>query len=290
MALIFPQFAGKLIDSHCHLTDPSFDTDLSEVVERAVKAGVEVVIDLGIDLKSSKLAVQNAQKFPGTVFAGIGVDPECLIPGSSLFNPSLLEGSDTEFDAWLNAQISALKELAMACPNEIAMIGETGMDGFHLAQKMKAGELDEETIKLCLKRQTDLFVAHIKLANELTLPLSIHSRGLEQETLDVLVAQQGRGIMHCFTGSREVLKNILESGNGVGVSAIYTYNSGKELLNNLQAELAERGVDLADINKLNELGIYFETDAPYLSLRGAESPRNEPATVAEIAEYISTKA
>lgn len=289
MALIFPQFAGKLIDSHCHLTDPSFGLDLEQVVARSKNAGVEAIIDLGIDFETSKQAIRNAQRFAGTVFAGIGIDPECLIPGSSLFNPALLESSDVEFAGWLSAQITALRELALAHPDEIAMIGETGMDGFHLAQKMKSGELAQETIKLCLKRQTDLFVEHIKLANELNLPLSIHSRGLEQETLDVLVAQQGRGIMHCFTGSREVLKNILESGNGVGISAIYTYNSGKELLNNLQAELTEREIDLADINKLNELGIYFETDAPYLALRVAESPRNEPVTVARIVEYISTK-
>jgi len=269
------QFKGKIVDYHAHLNDQTFDADRDAVVARAWTHGVEVIVDMGIDLTSSKKAVGNARKYSGIVFAAIGIDPEIVIPGGGIFDATLLEISDQEFGNWVDTQMHQLHELYAANAEYVVMIGETGVDTFHLESKLAAASVTKETLQLSHRRQTQLFCSHIDLANQLKLPLSIHSRGCEQECLDLLIELKGKGILHCFTGSKDVLTQILTSGNGVGVGGIYTYRSGQELKQNILPFL-----------QTHQDQIFFETDAPYLAPLSKRGERCEPGDVVETIELV----
>lgn len=272
---ILPQFKGKVVDYHSHLNDMAFDLDRNEVVARAWTREVEAIIDMGIDLVSSEQAISSARKYIGLVFAAIGIDPEIVIPGGAIFDSNLLELSDLEFTAWADSQMQNLNKLFTANSEYVVMIGETGMDAFHLQQKLAAAELTNDLAELSRRRQKQLFIAHIELANQLKLPLSIHSRGCEQECLDILKSLNGKGIFHCFTGGADVLAQIIASGNGVGVSGIYTYKSGKELLDNIRPYLQSHREQ-----------IFFETDAPYLAPAHKRGERCEPSDVVETMDSV----
>lgn len=269
------QFKGKIVDYHAHLNDSAFDADRDEVVARAWTRGVEAIVDMGIDIVSSVKAVENAKKYKGLVFASIGIDPEILIPGGGIFKPELLEISDSEFSDWVESEMQNLKNIFVQNAEYVVMIGETGMDGFHLSSKLKKGEISSDLMQLSLKRQKDLFIAHIKLSKELNLPLSIHSRGLEEECVEILKEHRGMGIFHCFTGKLRILEEIIKSGFGVGVSGIYTYKSGKELLENLKPFLSS-----------NREQIFCETDAPYLAPLAKRGARCEPGDVLAVISLL----
>lgn len=269
------QFKGKIVDYHAHLNDSAFDADRDEVVARAWTRGVEAIVDMAIDIPSAVKAIENAKKYKGLVFAAIGIDPEILIPGGGIFKSELLEIGDSEFSEWVEQQMQILRELFVQSTEYVVMIGETGMDRFHLQSKLDKGEISSDLMQLSLNRQKELFLAHIRLSKELNLPLSIHSRGIEGECVRIVKEQGGMGIFHCFTGELRVLEEIMNAGFGVGVSGIYTYKSGKELLENLKPFL-----------NTNAEQIFCETDAPYLAPLAKRGARCEPGDVLEVVTLL----
>ncbi len=177
-----------LVDTHAHLWWPSFESDLDEVLVRAKKAGVEKLIVPGTDVASSKEAVELAKKYPGVIYAAVGVHPEDVL-NSNKVRPSLADAS-----GWALPSRSDL-EAAVA-------IGEIGTD-----------ESTEE-LKNCIEEQKKLFRIQCEMALEYDLPVIIHTRNSLDTALEVLdkLPQMPRGQFHCFSHDEAGVAQVVERG------------------------------------------------------------------------------
>ncbi|MGB8644780.1 MAG: TatD family hydrolase [Anaerolineae bacterium] len=180
----------EFVDTHAHLTDDKFATDLEAVIARAQQAGVTRVLTLGTDVASSRAAVALAAKYPG-VYAAVGIHPE-----------SVREASLDD--------LAVIRDLA-AHPKVVA-IGEIGLD-YHWDPA--SADLQREF----LERQ-------LALAVELALPVSIHDRDAHQkilETLRSLGGQGVRGVLHAFSGDEAMAHEALELGFLISLAGPITF-------------------------------------------------------------------
>ncbi len=183
----------QMIDTHCHLYLPEFESDAEEVINRAISAGVNRFYFPGIDMECHKLMTKLEQEYPGFCFAMIGLHP-C----------SVKENYHEELK-YIKKQLSLRK---------FAGIGETGLDFFW-----------DTTFK---KQQYESLNTHIELALEFGLPLILHTRNATQETIDVIKNFEGRGlrgIFHCFGGTRHEADQIIDTGFYLGIGGIITYKN-----------------------------------------------------------------
>ena len=231
----------NFIDTHCHLNDEKFSADLIEVVERAKIAGVNRIINFGDTLKSSAAVVELAEKFEG-MFAGVGVHPEEI----------------SDFD-----KNSAEKIFELAKNKKVVAIGEIGLDYYW--------EKDSEKRLL----QQKIFVEQLELAQNLNLPVCIHEREAHGDALKILKsdAKNLRGVMHCYSGSLEMAKELWKMGWLIGVDGPLTFKNSAKLPEIVKA--APREV------------LLIETDSPYLAPVPNRGKRNEPAFVVDVAKKIA---
>lgn len=273
---------AALIDTHCHLNEESYDADRGQVVDRAEQAGLELIIDIAVDVVSSRRAIENAKAFPEVVKAAVGIDMENLIPGSELFE---VRGSESDIET----EISELRKLIAESRELIAMIGETGIDLYWLGQSLKSNGISQSDYDRILKEQENLLRRHIDLALEFNLPLSIHSRGAEWHTLQVITDYIGEGnvtgIFHSFTGTYEEAYEIIDCGFALGVNGIITFKNAEDLREVYRKLLGKVSTDWSPAD-FYKRGVFFETDGPYLSPQGKRGERNEPANVKDIYEYL----
>ncbi|HPT82662.1 MAG TPA: TatD family hydrolase [Limnochordia bacterium] len=183
-----------MIDSHAHLNDPRFQSDLPEVVARAQEAGVRHIVNVGYDLASSQLAVELAERFPG-LWAVVGLHPH-------------------DARLWDDQLRSQLKDLA-GHPKVLA-IGETGLDYYY-------DNSPRET-------QREVFRRQLSLAEELDLPCVIHSREAAQDTLEIMREYpQVRCLLHCYSGSLEMADLYLELGCYFSFGGPITFQNANRL-------------------------------------------------------------
>ncbi len=227
-----------MIDTHCHLDFPEFDPDRREVVDRAAAQGVTHIINVGSDLENSRKAVGVAAAFP-RVYATVGLHPH-------------------DADSWQESVRVQLLELSRQ-PKVVA-IGEIGLDYYRALSTPD--------------NQKKVFVSLIRLGLERSLPLIIHSRQAEQDTLEILKAEGvTRAIIHCFSGDETFLKACLDLGFLVSFTCTITYKKSDVLRRVIKAVPLDR--------------ICLETDAPYLSPEGFRGKRNEPAFVRMLCQAAS---
>ena len=229
-----------LIDSHVHLDDPRYDPDRTEMFTRAQDAGVEAFITIGCDLVSSRAAVKLADRHPN-VYATVGVHPH--------------EVKHIE-DAWYQE----LKDLAQH--PKVVGYGEIGLD-FHYDHSPR-------------DVQRERFREQIRLAQELQLPIVIHTREAQDDTITILReehASQVGGVFHCFSGDTWLAKEALDLGFYLSFSGIITFKS---------ATMLREIVQTVPDNRL-----LIETDAPYLTPVPFRGKRNESAYVKTVAEKIA---
>ena len=227
-----------LIDTHCHLDFPPFDPDRDLVIQRAIEAGITYFVNIGSTLESSIASCELAKKYP-EVYASVGVHPH----DADSFD-SLAEGK--------------LRQLAVR--NKVVAIGETGLDYYR--------NLSSET------NQKQAFSKQIELAKSLNLPLVVHSRQANQQTLQILKAALPlRAVVHCFSGDASFLKECLDCGFFISFTCNITYKKAKEL---------REMVNLTPLDKL-----MLETDAPYLSPEGFRGKRNTPEQIKLLAQEVS---
>jgi TatD DNase family protein len=255
-----------LIDTHTHLNFKAFENDWHEVVERAIKAGVERMVVVGTDLISSKRAVEMADEHPA-LFAGIGIHPHHArgITRAKLQMPNLID---------------ELRKLA-GHPRVVA-IGEVGLD-YHVYKKSKYQTVDDKQNWERLKNlQKRLLGMQVQLAKELKKPMIIHSREAGEEVLDAIEhfsKSDGRlpeGVWHCFEGSKKYLKKVLGGGFYVSFTGNITYVKDR-------AAVARE----APLERL-----LLETDCPYMKPRikghplpELETGKSEPKDVKILAEF-----
>jgi TatD DNase family protein len=223
----------RLVDTHCHLDLPDFRLDLDDVIQRAKDAGVERIIVPGIDVLSSRRAVEIAGKYP-EVFAAVGIHPHAA-------------------DKATDADIKEIRKLATE-NDKIVAIGEIGLDNYRNYSDPA--------------RQRDLFSKCVDLARGLDLPVIVHCRKAEKDVLDILRRRDFnllRGVIHCFSGDAEFLRDILSMGFFVSFAGSLTYPKADE-----QRKVAS----LVPLEKL-----LLETDSPYITPRDERPSRNEPSFV-----------
>ena len=185
-----------LIDSHCHLDMNAYDGDLDEIINSAKKRGISRIITIGIDLSSSRKAVELADQYPG-VYATVGIHPH-----------SAEDASDDIY--------RELKKLA-ARPKVVGY-GEIGLD----YAKQYAP----------INIQIREFTMQLNLAKELHLPVVIHDREAHEDTLKLLKERgpfPAGGVMHCFSGDVSLAFQVLELGFYVSIPGIVTFKNAVEL-------------------------------------------------------------
>lgn len=230
-----------MIDSHSHLNDEAFKDDVEEVIAQAQDSGVTHILVLGWDIESSKSAIALAEKHEG-VYAAVGIHPQNMqgIPFSA---------------------IDELRELSHH--EKVIAIGEIGLDFYW--------EKDPEIHEM----QKRWFIKQIELANELSLPVSIHAREATQATYDILKSHPVNegAVLHCYSGSPEMLKEFAKLGLYFGFDGPVTFK------NSIKTK------ECAAICPLDKL--LTETDSPYLAPTPYRGKRNEPARIKEILEQLS---
>ncbi len=231
-----------LIDSHCHLNDDALYGQRAKVIKEANDCGVKTILVVGWDIPSSAQALAIAHEFDG-VFAAVGIHPENV--GGLKIGEALL----------------ALKK--MATDHKTIAIGEIGLD-YHWTKEKSARETQKE-----------FFIRQIELANELKLPISIHSRDGESDTFDVLKSHPvfNNGVLHCYSGSTEMLKRFAELGFYFGFDGPITYKN---------AVLPKINVAACPFDR-----ILSETDSPYLSPEPHRGETNMPKRIFEIVAQMA---
>lgn len=227
-----------IFDSHAHYDDPAFDPDREEVLTCLAGSGVEGAVTIGADLPTSRAAVSLAERYP-FLWAAVGVHPH---------------GAAEVPADWLER----LEELA-AHPR-VRAIGEIGYD-YHYDGDWK-------------EAQKQVFEAQLKLAERLEMPVVIHDREAHGDTMELLRQYRPAGVVHCYSGSAEMVKEVLALGMYVGFTGVVTFKN------------ARRALEAAAVVPLDRLLV--ETDCPYMApepFRGKRcDSRLLPYTIARLAE------
>ena len=229
-----------IIDTHCHLDDTRYDDDIQSVIKNALDNKVDKIIIPGADIndlpKAAKIANSNSN-----IYFAAGV------------HPYEIDGYDE----------SVIRKFAKD-PKCVA-IGECGLDYFRLP---------DDNVDEYKSKQKDIFVSQIKLAIELNLPLIIHIRDANEDSLKILKEYEDKlvgGVLHCFNASPILLE--LSSKFYYGIGGVLTFKNAKKL------------VEILPKIPLNRLLI--ETDAPYLTPEPHRGKRNEPAFTTFVADKMS---
>lgn len=229
-----------LIDSHVHLDDPRFDDDRDQVFQRAEEAGIEAFVTIGCDLSTS-LSAANLAEAHDNVFATIGVHPH--------------ETKEIEND-WYDE----FRKLAQQ-PKVVAY-GEIGLD-YHYDHSPR-------------ETQRQRFREQVQLAKELKLPIVIHTREAQEDTIKILKEEDAGdvgGVFHCFSGDSWLAKDALDLGFYLSFSGVITFKNATMLREIIQTVPLDR--------------IMVETDCPYLTPVPKRGKRNEPAFVLHVAQTIA---
>jgi TatD DNase family protein len=222
---------NMLVDVHCHLDFKDFDGDRDAVVGRAADM---LIVNSCVEASSVQKALTLCKSYHNV---------RCMLGFSA---------SETDEDAF-NLMRSIIKEHR----DDIVGMGEVGLD-YHWV-KDEAGRESE-------RRH---FIDLVGLSRELGLPLLVHSRDAESDTINILGERKVSAIMHCFSGTTEEAKRAVEAGCLISIPANVAYSKGRQNL----------------VRSLPIDSMVLETDAPYLSPRRGE--RNEPANVKVAAEWVA---
>lgn len=238
-----------LIDTHCHLNLNQFEEDLEEVIQRALRAGIKIILIPGVDFASSQRAIEISEQYP-CVYAAVGVHPN-------------------NANDWTPDLAHQIRELSKH-PKVVA-IGEIGLDyyrDFTLPEQQKKALLDQ-----------------LSLAEEINKPVILHNRAATHDLWPILRSWQNHlsetsnnlsnhpGVFHSFEGDLETGMAIRENNFYLGVSGPVTFQNARDRQ--------------AVLQNLRLKNIILETDAPYLTPHPFRGKRNEPAYIQNIAAKLA---
>lgn len=227
---------NNIFDTHSHYDDDQFDNDRFSLLSSLKEKGVDKVVSCGCDIKSSRVNQMLSQKFDNYYFA-------------AGFHPENLEGFD----------ISNLEEIKKIAQDEKCLaIGEIGLD-YHWMSSTK-------------EKQIEFFKQQILLAKELDMPVIVHDREAHGDTLDILKELKPKGVLHCFSGSKEMAKEIIKIGMYIGLNGVVTFKNARKSLEVVKEIPLDR--------------LVLETDCPYLAPEPHRGKRNDSSYIPFIAKRI----
>ena len=233
------------VDSHAHIDGPEFDADREEVIQRAHAAGVSTILNVGTGDPNSDAFERAIElgKSSESIYTAIGTHPH----DARLYNDAAEERTKSLIERG----------------ERVVAWGEIGLD-FHYDNSPR-------------DVQIAVFKRQLHAARDLNLPVIIHTREAEAETIDILKTDYDganrRGVFHCFSGTEALARRAIELGFMISFSGIVTFKKAEELRN------IARQVPLDHL--------LIETDCPYLTPVPHRGKRNEPAYVAEVARCLA---
>ena len=227
----------NIFDSHAHYTDKAFNDDRENMLGSLRESGICGVINCGADIESSVFSVELANKY-NYIYAACGIHPE-------------------EADKIPENYIEILKNLARN--EKCVAIGEIGLD-YYWRQDNK-------------EKQKELFENQIFLSKELDLPIIVHDREAHGDTLEILKKHKPKGVLHCFSGSAEMAKEVLKLGMYIGLGGALTFKN------------ARKAVEVAELLPSDRL--LLETDCPYMDPVPFRGKRNYSGYIPYIAEKVA---
>ena len=231
-----------IIDSHCHLTYEPMCLAIEETIKRANQEGVKYLLTISTENKSFKNILKIVEKFT-CVYGTYGIHPHEAKNNKEIKSNEII----------LNVKKN----------NKIIGIGETGLDFYYNHSEKKD--------------QIESFLEHINASKKLKLPLIVHTRSAEKETLEILKESSRNNdlkiLIHCFTGTKEFAFQLLDLGAYISASGVVTFKKSKNLADTFKEIPIDR--------------ILVETDSPYLSPEPLRGKSNEPSNIIHTVKFLS---
>ena len=230
----------KIFDSHAHYDDEEFDNDRKEVLEELKNEGVIGIMNCSSSYKSIAKTCEliNTYDF---IYGAVGIHPE-------------------NADEFKDEMLDEFKDIIKK-NTKVKAIGEIGLDYYW----------DENPDK---EIQKDVFRRHMKLAEELNVPVIIHDRDAHEDTLNIIKEFPNvKGVVHCFSGSVEFAKECLKLGYYIGVTGVVTFKNAKKVVKVVKEVPVER--------------LLVETDCPYMAPEPNRGKRNKSSYIKYVIEKIS---
>lgn len=230
---------SNIFDTHSHYDDEQFNTDRRALLKAVKQNGVCSIVSCGCDIETTEFNKQLSDEYDFMYFAA-GFHPECL------------EDADI-------SDLDKIKEYAQY--NKCVAIGEIGLD-YHWMSSSK-------------EKQKEFFTAQIQLAKELDMPVIVHDREAHGDTLDILKETHPNGVVHCFSGSKEMAKEIIKLGMYIGLNGVVTFKNARKSLEVVKGIPLER--------------LVLETDCPYLAPEPMRGRRNDSSLIPFIAQKLANE-
>ncbi len=231
-----------LVDSHCHLNFEQLSSELDEVVARARAVGVGHMLTIGTKLREFDSVRAIAERYDD-IHCTVGVHPH---------------EAESEGD-----EVTAAKLVELSKHPKVVGIGETGLDYFY---EHAPRDLQEKSFRL-----------HIEAARETGLPIIVHTRNADADTVKILHEEYEKGpftgVIHCFSSGWEVAEKSMEIGFYISISGIVTFKASDELREHVRNIPVEK--------------LLVETDSPYLAPVPKRGKTNEPSFVAHTAAKVA---
>ena len=254
-----------LIDTHAHVNFSAFKDDADEVIRRALAADTLMIL-VGSETKTSKRALEYANKYEKGVYAAVGLHPMHT-------HEQKAEGDDYDFTT-REEEFSYDVYEKLAQFKKVVAIGEIGLDYYHIDKKSDIAAVKE--------KQKEIFLQQLKLAKNLKLPVIIHCRQAHDDMLEILkkfrkeykdtmVKDKVWGVMHCFSGDEELAWQYFSLGLDISFTGLITFSAQWDDL----------------IRRLPNDKFMIETDCPYMTPEPFRGQRNEPILVKKVAERIA---
>ena len=229
-----------IFDSHAHYDDEAFEEDREELLGGMQAAGVGAIVNVGASLRGVRDTAALAEKYP-FVYGTVGIHPDHVDQ--------------------LNDEV--MEELKSLCAREkIVAVGEIGLDYYW----------DKNPRQM----QKEWFVRQLALAKETGLPVNIHSREAAKDTFDIMKAEHAGstgGVIHCYSGSKEMARDYLNLGYYLGVGGVVTFKNARVL---------KEVVEYAPLDR-----ILVETDCPYLAPTPFRGKRNSSPLISYVLDMIA---
>ena len=226
----------NIFDTHSHYDDEQFNKDRNSLISSFEDKGVIGVVSCGIDIETTQFNMELAHEYDFLYFA-------------SGFHPEDLEGHDL-------GELDEIEKLAH--DKKCVAIGEIGLD-YHWMSSTK-------------EKQIEFFKAQIELAKRLNMPVIVHDRDAHGDTLEILKETAPKGVLHCFSGSVEMARDIIKLGMYIGMNGVATFKNARKSLEVIKEISIER--------------LVLETDCPYLCPEPYRGRRNDSSYIPYIAERI----